>query len=343
MARCAGLFRSAPGLLEVGPSEGVAEGVVGEVEEVALELGEQRHAAELPALGHVHRAYNRGIVLLEQRSEVAAPPLAVDLAGQGLAAAAETWTALPYAGERAFSDGGLPRGTDYMHARFRSPLTGRFLSVDPVLQVKRAMKMPQLWNRYSYAVGNPLKFIDPTGETINLVFDFSDTDLDIRQRILIARGIKARFVNAGVKDVRVHFKGGPFKGNDKGGTNATVHLRFVTGDLSDRGGTAYGSTPGNPPGNKSLISLALAPSGEQESLNFLINVGSHEASHGSQALTGYSWDRMEVGTSLHPVGAERGSVMQTNVPASLLGAGPREFSASDAKLLQEELNEEPPQ
>ncbi|MDQ1348280.1 MAG: hypothetical protein QG573_1654, partial [Acidobacteriota bacterium] len=53
---------------------------------------------------------------------------------------------------------------DYMHARFHSPLTGRFLSTDPVLAVKRAMKRPQAWNRYAYVMGNPLKYVDPTGE-----------------------------------------------------------------------------------------------------------------------------------------------------------------------------------
>jgi len=50
---------------------------------------------------------------------------------------------------------------DYMHARFRSPLTGRFLSVDPVLGNSRN---PQSWNRSSYTYGNPLKYVDPTGE-----------------------------------------------------------------------------------------------------------------------------------------------------------------------------------
>ncbi len=48
-----------------------------------------------------------------------------------------------------------------MHARFGSPVTGRFLSVDPVLG--RAAQ-PQSWNRYSYALNNPVNYTDPTGE-----------------------------------------------------------------------------------------------------------------------------------------------------------------------------------
>jgi len=57
---------------------------------------------------------------------------------------------------------------DYMHARYYSAEAGRFLSVDPVLQVKRAMRNPQGWNRYAYAFNNPLKYTDPTGRTAEL-------------------------------------------------------------------------------------------------------------------------------------------------------------------------------
>jgi RHS repeat-associated protein len=52
---------------------------------------------------------------------------------------------------------------DYMHARFCSPLTGRFLSTDPKLNGPAATQSPQLWNRFSYAAGNPMKLIDPDG------------------------------------------------------------------------------------------------------------------------------------------------------------------------------------
>jgi RHS repeat-associated protein len=52
---------------------------------------------------------------------------------------------------------------DYMHARFYAPYMGRFLSVDPVLDIKEALHEPELWNRYSYVTNNPLKFTDPDG------------------------------------------------------------------------------------------------------------------------------------------------------------------------------------
>jgi RHS repeat-associated protein len=53
---------------------------------------------------------------------------------------------------------------DYMHARFYSATVGRFLSVDPVLDMKMAMTNPQGWNRYSYVRNNPVRFTDPTGK-----------------------------------------------------------------------------------------------------------------------------------------------------------------------------------
>lgn len=65
---------------------------------------------------------------------------------------------------------GDPFGTlDYMHARYYNPDLGRFLTVDPILQIKRAIGKPQMWNRYTYALNNPLVYTDPTGETVYLI------------------------------------------------------------------------------------------------------------------------------------------------------------------------------
>jgi RHS repeat-associated protein len=50
---------------------------------------------------------------------------------------------------------------DYMHARYYDPKLGRFLSVDPHIGDPQ---VPQSWNRYTYALNNPIKFIDPTGK-----------------------------------------------------------------------------------------------------------------------------------------------------------------------------------
>ncbi|MCP4603625.1 MAG: RHS repeat-associated core domain-containing protein, partial [Proteobacteria bacterium] len=67
---------------------------------------------------------------------------------------------------------GLSGDLDYMHARYCNPQLGRFLSLDPVMQTGRAMGSPQLWNRYSYALNNPLNYTDPTGEDVSIQLTF---------------------------------------------------------------------------------------------------------------------------------------------------------------------------
>jgi RHS repeat-associated protein len=62
--------------------------------------------------------------------------------------------------------GGTTDDLDYMHARYGSPMTGRFLSVDPVLGDPSD---PQSWNRYAYVVGNPMRYTDPLGLAVNCV------------------------------------------------------------------------------------------------------------------------------------------------------------------------------
>jgi len=54
-------------------------------------------------------------------------------------------------------------GVYHYGARFYSPKTGRFLSADMIVQ---SYANPQSLNRYSYVLGNPLKYTDPTGHTV---------------------------------------------------------------------------------------------------------------------------------------------------------------------------------
>ena len=68
--------------------------------------------------------------------------------------------------ERDTDFGGNVDYLDYMHARYYSPVMGRFLSVDPVLDLKQAMRNPQGWNRYAYVFNNPIRFTDPTGQYV---------------------------------------------------------------------------------------------------------------------------------------------------------------------------------
>jgi RHS repeat-associated protein len=53
---------------------------------------------------------------------------------------------------------------DYMHARYFANVQGRFTSVDPS-QASARPGSPQSWNRYSYALNDPLRYSDPSGLT----------------------------------------------------------------------------------------------------------------------------------------------------------------------------------
>lgn len=55
-------------------------------------------------------------------------------------------------------------GLDFFGARYLSSAQGRFTSPDSPSYSK--LSYPQTWNLYSYAVNNPLNYVDPDGHEI---------------------------------------------------------------------------------------------------------------------------------------------------------------------------------
>ena len=51
---------------------------------------------------------------------------------------------------------------DYMHARYYNNFLGRFLSPDPK-RILTSEYSPLKWNKYTYALNNPIYFVDPNG------------------------------------------------------------------------------------------------------------------------------------------------------------------------------------
>ena len=64
-------------------------------------------------------------------------------------------TDIKFTGQR-LDDSGLY----YYGARYYDPAIGRFISPDSIVS---RLTNPQAFNRYSYAINNPLKYTDPTG------------------------------------------------------------------------------------------------------------------------------------------------------------------------------------
>ena len=55
------------------------------------------------------------------------------------------------------------QGLDYFGARYFNGAMARFTGADP-LMASAVSAVPQSWNRFSYGLNNPLRYIDPTGE-----------------------------------------------------------------------------------------------------------------------------------------------------------------------------------
>jgi RHS repeat-associated protein len=63
-------------------------------------------------------------------------------------------------------------GLYYYGARYYDPTIGRFISADTIVP---SPANPQSYNRYSYVLNNPLKYVDPSG---HLVYDENGTPID---------------------------------------------------------------------------------------------------------------------------------------------------------------------
>jgi len=70
----------------------------------------------------------------------------------------DTGTTHKFTGKERDSESGL----DNLGARYDSSNLGRFMSPDP-LMASATVYDPRTWNRYTYALNNPLRFIDPDG------------------------------------------------------------------------------------------------------------------------------------------------------------------------------------
>jgi RHS repeat-associated protein len=57
----------------------------------------------------------------------------------------------------------IETGFDYFGARYYRAEIGRFTTVDPAMDFKASLLNPQKWNKYAYALNNPLRYVDPDG------------------------------------------------------------------------------------------------------------------------------------------------------------------------------------
>ena len=72
---------------------------------------------------------------------------------------------------------------DYMHARYYSAGTARFLSMDPFQESDMQKQPPQRWNKYSYVQNRPVILTDPSGK-FELLFVMEGGLLDGLSRLI---------------------------------------------------------------------------------------------------------------------------------------------------------------
>jgi RHS repeat-associated protein len=69
--------------------------------------------------------------------------------------------------------------SSYFGARYYASGNGRFISVDPVLDVEQALVDPQRWNRYTYVRNNPFRYVDPDGRAIETLWDVASLGMSL--------------------------------------------------------------------------------------------------------------------------------------------------------------------
>ncbi len=82
-----------------------------------------------------------------------------------------TLTSYGFTGEQSDAS-----GLTYLRARYYNPATGTFTSRDPFGGV---LTQPATLNAYTYALNNPLRYTDPSGEFIDTVIDIASVGFDL--------------------------------------------------------------------------------------------------------------------------------------------------------------------
>ena len=82
---------------------------------------------------------------------------------------------------------------EYFGARYYATATGRFTTIDPVLDIERATLDPQQWNRYAYVRNNPFVHVDRDGRAADIALDVVFIANDVRtiaqQGLTVGNGI----------------------------------------------------------------------------------------------------------------------------------------------------------
>ena len=113
----------------------------------------------LDALGSVRVVTDQNRTVVRQHDYF---PFGEEVPPQALGGDAHRFTGKPRDIETAFN---------YLGARYYVDRTGRFLTMDPILDRLSSLVDPQRWNRFAHAKSNPQIYIDPDGRQAKLILN----------------------------------------------------------------------------------------------------------------------------------------------------------------------------
>ncbi|MCL4852248.1 MAG: hypothetical protein KJZ78_12815 [Bryobacteraceae bacterium] len=110
--------------------------------------------------------------------------------------------ALRFTGKERDSETGL----DYFETRYFGSAQGRFTSPDGMIMKREWLSDPQRWNHYAYVRNNPLRFVDPNGEDLIVVYSTAELNRENlewfrKNRTKIEAAVREKFKKAGIDNV----------------------------------------------------------------------------------------------------------------------------------------------
>jgi RHS repeat-associated protein len=189
-------------------------------------------------------------------------------------------------------------GLDLMGRRYYSNAVGRFMQPDPFIpfnlnkeKFQEWISNPQHWNKYAYALNNPLLYIDPSGLT-ETVYYFLNSNLTNEQKKFfndhkteILKAIGDKLKQAGIKDI-VFKDGSSLSKSQISSMMASPPKGVAFLNIVNKSYFGYTSSSGELGGHDGGIRVALYMGRLQEgnpSASELVfrfgEVGSHELGH----------------------------------------------------------------
>jgi RHS repeat-associated protein len=191
---------------------------------------------------------------------------------------------------------------DFFGERYFSAAQGRFTSPDALIMKKEWLGDPQRWNHYAYVRNNPLRYIDPNGEDLTIVYSYGPDASDEQQKWFEANktkifaAIQQKFNDVGVNIVTFKSADSLSKddlkklansavGSDNRTTGITGGVRLeVTGQDSSvfRGDAPLGTYGATYHGLSDVFMdrLGNASSSACDAACTFANVAAHEIGHG---------------------------------------------------------------